>query len=570
MKKIFLIVLLLAGAAGAVLYFNRAAGPVADDYYADYLPQDTLAVVSLIDLKGLSESFPASTLGKFLAKPTVHGMLTELGTQPEAITEYDSLYDGLAGVMTNPAFRQVFGDDAVVAVLSPDAVRLQSETEQELRKSLLVFGTSSVSGALDSFARLMMSKNVTRESVEGLDVTRIQLEKDEVIYGYTDGGIMILAYEPTNIAAAVKRKQAGGGLQESTLYATVKEFWAQAAGGREYAGTYLNFSRIRSLLTASPNEDGRQLAKYFQGFKAMGSVIFDRTGELHVTSRIDYDSAALNDLVKKQYQAVSKENISLGLLTPKTLLYYWGSLIDKNYIRGLLSATDDEQYRKVNARVQQELGLSLDEVIGAVGPQAGLVVNEIVNTGLFPLPKVVLFLQVRKHDVALKIVDRLRKDIADRGFAAEQSETVNGHTIYYWSMLPGEATQPAFVLTDTMIYVANGKSALTELIGQDAAPAVLPTAMAENLGDELVKKIDASNYTTFVLRPALLATQIKEAADWLTGMLAASNGVSAEQLKQEILKMMQSIDVVTATSTIEKEFAVSSLVLKHVPVKAEK
>ena len=43
-----------------------------------------------------------------------------------------------------------------------------------------------------------------------------------------------------------------------------------------------------------------------------------------------------------------------------------------------------------------------------------------------------------------------------------------------------------------------------------------------------------------------------------------------EQLKQEILKLMRSVDVVTATSAIEKDYAVSSLVLKQAAVKTTK
>ena len=567
MRKIIILVLLLAGAAGAALYISRSTSPVTSDYYADYLPQDTLATVSLIDLNGLTDSFPASTLGKFLAKPTVHGILTELGAKPEAITEYDKIYDDLAGVMTNPAFRQIFGDDAVLAILSPDASRLQNEPEQEMLKSILVFGTSTVSGPMDSFARLVMSDNVAKENVDGLDITRIQLDENEVIYGYSENGVLILAYEPGNLAAAVKRKSAADVLQNSASFTAVKKFQAQSAGDREYAETYINLAAIRALLKSSNDEDGKQLAKYLQGFNGMGSVIFDRRGELHVTSRMNYDYAALNDLVKQQYQAVSDENLSLGLLTPEALAYYWVSLIDKNYIKELLSATDDKQYKKADARVQRELGLSLDEVIDAVGPQAGLVVNEIVNTGLFPLPKVVLYLQIRDHAVALKIVDRLRKDIADRGFAAEQSEEVNGNTIYYWSVLPGEATQPALVLTDNMIYAANGKSTLAALVSQESTSGAVPEPMAEVLGDDLVQNITTSNYTTFVMRPERLAMEVKDAADWLAGMLAASNGLSADKLKQELLKLMHSVDVVTVTSTIQKDFADSSLVFKQVPSK---
>jgi F420-0:gamma-glutamyl ligase-like protein len=93
--------------------------------------------------------------------------------------------------------------------------------------------------------------------------------------------------------------------------------------------------------------------------------------------------------------------------------------------------------------------------------------------------------------------------------------------------------------------------------------------MAETLGDDLVKNITTSNYTIFVMRPDRLATDVSEAADWLAGMVAVSNGGSAEKLKEEIIKLMHSVDVVTATSDIQKEYAVSSLVIKQVAAQTE-
>ena len=129
MKKIILVVLLLLGVAGATYYITRPSSSLSLDYYAEYLPQDTLATVSLIDLKGLSERFPASALGRFFAKPTMHGMLSELGVPDQGLQEYDDIYDGIADVLTNPAFRQVFGDDAVVALLPPDGAFLQKSPD---------------------------------------------------------------------------------------------------------------------------------------------------------------------------------------------------------------------------------------------------------------------------------------------------------------------------------------------------------------------------------------------------------------------------------------------------------
>ncbi len=564
MKKILLLILILAGAAGATFYFLRpSAAPASAEYYADYLPSETLATVSLLDLKGLTDRFPVSSLGKFLAKPTVHAMLKELGAKSQAIADYDQLYDGIAGVLTNPAFRQIFGDDAVVALLSPDVARLADAAEEELRKSILVFGTSSVGGAMDSFARLVMSKNVTRETVQGIELTRVQLDENEVIYGCSREGILILAYDPAQIVAAVKQKEAGSGLRQSEPFVSATTFWNQADDGHQYARTFINFIATGRLLAASPDEDARELARFFSGFKEMASVVFEGSRELHFSSQVHYDYQALDPLVKKQYQAVSEENISLGLLTPESLAYYWVSLVDKEYVRGLLAAADEENLQKIEARFQRELGISLDEAIGAVGPQTGLVLNDIVNSGLFPLPRLVLFLQVRDRAVVDKVVERLRQDIAQRGFSAEQSEQVGENTVYYWSILPGEATQPALVVTNDMIYVANGKQALVDLVKKGPELQVLPMPMAETLGKDLVRKVTTSNYTTFVLRPDRLATRMKDAADWLAGMLAATNGVNADRLKEEILKLMHSVDVLVATSDIGREKAVSSLVLKY-------
>jgi len=569
MKKILVLLVLLAGAAGAAVYFSRSPDLVAHpNYYADYLPADTLATVSLLDLNGLTDTFPASAVGQLLAKTTVHDILTELGADPADSTGYDEVYDGVVGVVTNPAFRQVFGDDAVVALLAPDSARLRTDPGDELQQSLLVFATSAASGPLDSFARLVMSKSVSRETVAGLEITRIQLD-EEVIYGYAENGILVLAWNPSNIVVAVGRKQAGGGLRTSDFFAAAEHFWSGFSGGRQYARSYVNIARLRPLLSGSKEKSARDAADFLQGLKVMQSIIVQTGNELRITSRLEYDFASLNGILKHQYQALSEKNLSLGLLTRQALAYYWSCTFDQAFVKEMFSAGEEEQYTKLDAEVRRELGMSLEEIIGAVGPQSGLVVKEIVNVGLFPLPRVIFFLQVRDHAIALKVLDRVRKKIAERGFAAEQSEQVNNQVIYYWSVLPGEATQPALVLTDTMLYIANGKSSLEPLIAGDMSLDMLPADMAATLGPELVENIEAGNYSTFVMRPARLADEVKEALDWLSGMLSAANGVSTGKLKEAVLKAMHSIEIVVATSDLQEDHADSVLVFKAA-VSAEK
>ncbi len=561
-KKVFLILIpVLVVVAGAILYFSRPGTPESSEYYADYLPKDSLVTISLLDLNSLTDSFPATSLGKFLGKPTMHGVMGELGADARGLESYDNLYDGLAGVMTNPAFRQVFGDDAVVALLTPDRVRLDADPEREMQRSVMVFGTSSVAGPIDSFARLVMSKEFTNETVDGLDMTRIQLDENEVMYGYSESGVIILAYDAASIVTAVKRKESGDTLQGNGAFSAAVKFWSSSREGRVYCRLFVNMAQIHTLLAGSENDDNRQAGEYLQGINSLGTVIVDQGDELQVLSRLGYEFEALNESFKEQLQSGEKKNTTLGLLTDATLAYYWSAALNRGFVQGLFAATDEKKYEKIDAELQKELGLTLEQVMAAIGPQAGIAVNDIVNAGLFPLPKVIFFLQVRDRAVVGQIVDKLRTKVASRGFVAEHSEQINDQTMYYWTMLPGEATHPALVLTDDMLYLANGETVLKALLNSDQSVREMPAAMAVTLGKEAASKVTASNYTTFVMRPALLATKVREAADWLAGMYAA--GVPTDKLRQEIFTLMQSVTVVSATGDVQKDHTLSSLVFKQ-------
>ncbi len=566
MKKFLVILIVVAGLVGAAIYLNRTAiGPFSHDYYAAYLPQETLATVSLLDLKGLSEEFSTTALGMRFAKPAVHGVLTELGTSPEVLQGYDDLYDGLAEVLTNPAFRQVFGDDAVAALLAPDPVQLEKDPGKELERSLLIFATSSVTGPIDSFARLVMSKNFSNETVEGLAMTRILLDDEqEAIYGYAHKGVLILAYAPERIVAAVRQQTEAGSLQESKGFVRAGALWTDSAAERVYARAYFNLTALAGLMNGFDDQTARDSAALLQGFQGISSQIVGQKGELRIINQFDYTFAALNPLVQQQYQSLSDTNQSLGLLAGKMLAYYWVSTVDQESFKGLAAKVDEEQYKRSNAAMEKEFGLSIEEMVAAVGPQAGLVVRDIVSAGWFQLPRVILFLQVRDHEIVQQLVNRLRENMASQGYGAEQQEEVNGHSIYYWTMLPFEAAQPALVLTDTMLYIANGKSSLEALFTGVHSMEEVPAKLAKELGTELTGTVGQSNYSTFIMRPARLANEAQEAVNQLSKMLSMSKGVSIHKLMEEILTLMRSVELVTATTRIEENSTRSDIVFKQV------
>ncbi|MCI5140955.1 MAG: hypothetical protein D3909_04355, partial [Candidatus Electrothrix sp. ATG1] len=99
MKKIFFWFCFL-GMAGVLFYFLFRPAPPAPEfrqnYYADFLPDDTVAVVGLYNMKGLSEDFPETAFGQFLSKPIIHEVLKESGATDQDLKGYDAFYDIIA------------------------------------------------------------------------------------------------------------------------------------------------------------------------------------------------------------------------------------------------------------------------------------------------------------------------------------------------------------------------------------------------------------------------------------------------------------------------------------------
>ncbi|RUM38696.1 MAG: hypothetical protein DSY57_02150, partial [Desulfobulbus sp.] len=121
MKKIGLLLLLaFVLGAGSAYFFSRTKSPAMDTAYAAYLPPDTLAVVSLRDLSGLTDIFPKTALGHFLSKETMGAILADMHADKADIDGYAKGYDQVFSVLHNPGFRMVFGDDVELAWISTD------------------------------------------------------------------------------------------------------------------------------------------------------------------------------------------------------------------------------------------------------------------------------------------------------------------------------------------------------------------------------------------------------------------------------------------------------------------
>lgn len=560
----------------AYFLFRPALPEPEQNYYADFLPEDTVAVLSLYDMEGLAKIFPGTPTGRFLSKPVMHEVMGELGAIEEDLEKYDAFYNAVADVLTSSVFRQVFGDDAVIALCPPNPKGLRGNAEQELKKSLLAFGTSSTAGMISRFARMVMRKDVRNAEIAGLDMTRIRLDDNEVLYGYDDHGIIVLAYDPERIVSAIQRKKSGKTLRNAQSFTATEAFWKEEGQGHVYARSYLNAIRLQEFASVFSQQKTQQgiadmadMADMAEALtaelKSIGSLIIQAQGELHVRIKGERDPELLSKEVQAKEALLGDENLALPLLQENTLLHYRLAHFDKAFFRQFLASPGTEQqYRELEKTVRNEVGFSLDKFLEATGPRAGISVHDIVNAGMFPLPKTVLAIQVQNRQAVGWALKKLRDELKKQGFASEHQENVQGHRLYYWTMMPVEATHLAIALTDTLLYLANGESQLRDLLAKKEKPETL-TEQVKELGKTAGTCVASANSGAFLLRPAQLAAQIEPVADWLTDMLWASTTGSGKKIQEELLALMRSFDFVAACSNRTETHVKGEVIFKTLP-----
>lgn len=561
MKKTIGIILCLIIIAASGYYLLMQKKGAAAGRYARYLPREVVATVRLTHLNTVTDTFAGTALGRFLAKDTVHAIMAEMRAEPGLVAEYDALYDTVATVMKNPAFRAVFGDDSTLALLPPDRQAFARNPVESLRQSLVVVAATSASGALDLFGRLVMSSTVTKETIDGLELTRIALDQNQVIYGYVDQQTVLLAYAPGAIKACMAIEKTENTLEKAPLFKEIAAFWQPYPQEKIMSRGYLNTAGLAELLKASNQSDIKQSGEWMQGLDYLVSLSYATDQGLESRARSKYRYDQLHPLVKSAVDSASPANHSLHLLQEGSLAYNWSSSLRPEMLLKTLSA-EEQDYRLADASVRKALGVSLDELGRAVGPQYGGVLHDVVKAALFPVPKMTLFVEIRDRKIAETALNGLRKKIAGYGLVQEQQETVAGNTLYSWPLLPDEAAQPALVLTDSMLYLASSKQLLKEILTGKAPANALAAPVAEQLGPELDKRVSRANFGCFVLYPARMDRRTGDMIDWVAGILATTKNISIARLSREWSQLMQSTELVVATTDLTKEQADWALTLK--------
>ncbi|PIE72308.1 MAG: hypothetical protein CSA20_08570 [Deltaproteobacteria bacterium] len=562
MNKRFAVIIVMAVIGFGVWYYFISQESAQETSYACYLPSDTLMTMSAMNVDTMVDEFPESPLGHLLSKETMGAILAELDARQEIIAQYNQNYDSFMETVKNPAFQAVFGDDTSIAVLTPDAERFAKEPERELKRILVAFATTNMAGALESFAKMFLKDQVSSEKVAGYTLTRIRIEEGENIYGYTHEGTVMFSFDPKTIIQCLTLGQLDTDLARTNSFKKAKAYWQGFAQELQYGKNFFNIKALQDLIAGIDQDNTRLAAEYLNGISCAASITYKKGDTVRIDSRIDYVYDRLHPNLQTVIARQPSANATLHLLDGKTLLYDWAGTLIPELILPQKGGVGAKELAEMEEMVQQKTGISIETLVQTVGPQYGFIINEIVNTGLVPIPKVLFFVETHDREALAKNIDALREQINLSGLAAEQVTEDGEQTIYSWSILPGEATELAMMLTEDMLYICNGKSTLTSILSSETKRDALQKTVADALGNDAEKQLVSSRTGSVVIYPARLAEELQSVTEWLINTLAATKGVAAGRLGQEILALMRSYEVVTITSTMTREHGAGACIIK--------
>jgi len=381
MKKRMGIILILIVVVGAGLFFVLK-GRSAVGQYARYLPSSVIGAVNLTHLAAVSDNIAASSLGRLLSKDTMHIILRELGGDDETTAEYDELYDSVVGVATDPAFRTVFGDDVTLALLSPDKIDPARDPMETFRQSFLVVARTAAAGAIDMLSKVIRHVKISRETIDGITFVKISVDGGQEVYGYTEGKLLFLAYNPAVIRICVAGDKSVERLEQAPLYQQAAAYWQPYPAGDVYSRVYLNVGQLARLMQTSPDRDLREKGELLAGVTSLFSVTYLTGQGMESKGYSSYRYDQLHPLIKSAVDTAGV-NRTLPLFKENTLIYNWASSLQPELLLGSLDS-DEQVYQEMDRDVRQHLGVSLDELGRAFGPQYGGLLDEITRTPLFP------------------------------------------------------------------------------------------------------------------------------------------------------------------------------------------
>ncbi len=454
MKKVMIVivVLCLVTAAGAYYVYYR---PFSKKLVADQmLPADTLATIRVDHFKQSIEKFRTSRLGTAVSNIDISTVLTALEAPTTSIQEAEDFMLRVNEILNSPWFDALFGKQVTLALLPATINNFNKPTPEEISQALVIVLRPKHPPKLLDWLKQMITRDieVTSENYDQWVINHFELEPGvNVHYTITDGLVVLALHRRPVVRCLDTLKEPAGSLAQNPDYQAVEREFKDNSDPEVYG--FVNLQELYRLGAdmVSKNIDDRPDYKFIEkqisqmgGFYAAGYAAYD-DGSTVLQKKMVFmvDRAVMEPQVARMLNIKPETGAMLSMLPQSTLGFTWQNTLDlKFYYDSLLESEDlkREDIASVNAKVQEKIGVSVEELVNSFGPQWGLALQSIKTGGFFPIPELGIFVQSAHPEVAEKIIQQA----AGKSDMPILTEAYGSHQISYLQLPFGSDLSPSY------------------------------------------------------------------------------------------------------------------------------
>ncbi len=524
--------------------------------FEDVLPSDAIFYGRLAHVQGHLDQFTASDFFKNIAAIDVPKVLARNGFTDVRIAQVEQWRKSTQKVLDNSLLKKALGKEVGVAVFRRDKayravvlVRLDASLSAAEFAGQLAGQISSQWGA---------QVELTKENYKGVNINHVLVKKNGLRFAYVRlGDVVAATMEPADDAQKiidVFHKQALSlAAQEQFIF--IKQHAYPKAEGL----VFVNMSALTDVLKEQTmawlekGEDTPQekikIEETFHHMKDLTAAgISYAPGAISRYKLIwGIDPKVMDAEDRRFFACTPAVNDSLKFIPTNVLAYNWGSCYDfKEYwqqIKEQMQASPELAggIRQLKRKTEKKMGLKIEEdVLPLLGHEVGGYLTDIDTYGMFPFPRLLLFVRVTDRNAVQAMLDRLVKN----PLAVIQHEDYGNINIRYMTLPFGANMDPGYCFLGDYLLVGTSRQLLKKSI--DAYTQEGHSALTDkNFKDLSLNDSEKNNSMTFTQFDAL-AKRATALVGWLDKYLSsqvnmvASYAQQGQQKKEELAEGLES------------------------------
>lgn len=475
MKKIIVVLLLVASVAAGVTFYlqTQEKGQSVESI----LPKGALVYVHLNDVEGNLQQMASMPFWKALSNINYDLLMQKniIPSQQRMVLEL--VKTQLSQVSSNPMVKKLFGKEVALAVYLPDqdlkAMARQMKGFNPVVVEELLSGIFLVT-RMDP--DVQFAEVLTRSfSQYGANVTQGETEyKGEIIRTITVsnvgmklsfvrfGDLLVFGVGDKAARLSIDVFRGSPSLADDPQFEEARSSFLDPSAAVGYFDFETALSLIADQVGKFAGSGADEVFAKMAGLEKF-AFSFQMAPVMKINSTILMNTEKLDPEHASIYTCPSEVNTTINFVPKDVLGYHWTNCFDLNYywrevkkevIEGRNAAPKIDE-------LQQKIGFDIErDILPAFGDEIGGYISDILVGGIFPIPKIALFIEIKDMRKAQRLLDRG----LNQAIAMIQEETHGGVPLKYIALPFGENIQPGYCFLGDYLLVATSRQLLKSSI----------------------------------------------------------------------------------------------------------